>query len=346
MRVRAVQAFSTGRLMLVVMAGISGVPLYAAPTIGATAVTPTSVPVGVATQITVTSVITDPSVIAGGVNLQRLDSSGRATAILGVLHDDGQNGDAVAGDGMYTLQITLTESAVGPVMLRVSAAFKGLLNRVFSGVLTVNVIGTAAPQVLITAPANLSYLNTPTTTVTGTVSDAKATVAVNGIAAPVGNGTFSVNIPLAEGPNIITATATGSAGVSTASITVTLDTTPPHVTITSPPDQFLTTATSISVAGNVNDIVVGTVNDQQAQVSVNGVSAQVANRTFLATSVPLNMGANVIQAVAKDRSGNPATTQITVTRQAPTPGQIRLVSGNNQTGAIGSLLSAPLVVAL
>jgi len=45
------------------------------------------------------------------------------------------------------------------------------------------------------------------------------------------------------------------------------------VTITSPPDQFVTTDTSISVAGNVNDIVVGTVNDQQAQFKVNGLSA-------------------------------------------------------------------------
>ena len=57
---------------------------------------------------------------------------------------------------------------------------------------------------------------------------------------------------------------------------MTLDTTPPHVTITSPPDQFVTTRrASISVAGNVNDIVVGTVNDEQAQVTVNGAAAQV-----------------------------------------------------------------------
>src|SRR6185295_1020570 len=119
--------------------------------------------------------------------------------------------------------------------------------------------------------------------------------------------------------------------VGTSSIEVTLDTTPPHVTITSPPDQFVTTDSSISVAGSVNDIVVGTVNAQQAQVTVNGVTAQVANRTFLATNVPLNIGSNTIQAVGRDRVGNAATTQITVTRIAPSPSQIRLISGNNQT---------------
>src|SRR5205823_6808279 len=112
------------------------------------------------------------------------------------------------------------------------------------------------------------------------------------------------------------------------------------------PDQFVTTDASISVAGNVNDIVVGTVNAEQAGVNLNGATADVANRTFLKTDVPLAIGPNVIQAVARDRVGNQATTQITVTRQPSTQAQIKLVSGNNQTGVIGSLLPAQLVIAL
>lgn len=206
---------------------------------------------------------------------------------------------------------------------------------------------TRVPAITITSPANLSYLNISPTTVSGTVDDATATVTINSVQAAVVNGSFSIALPLAEGPNIITATATsGSGAVGTASVEVTLDTTPPHVTIISPPDQFVTTDSSISVAGSVNDIVVGTVNSQQAQVIVNGVAAQVANRTFLAVNVPLASGTNVIQAVGRDRVGNAATTQITVTRQAPTQSQIRLASGNNQTAIIGSTLPAPLVVVL
>ncbi len=206
---------------------------------------------------------------------------------------------------------------------------------------------TRVPTITITAPANLSYLNISPTTVTGTVDDLTATVVVNSVQAAVVNGSFSVALPLAEGPNVITASATSNTGaVGTASIEVTLDTTPPHVTITSPPDQFITTDDSVTVAGNVNDIVVGTVNSQQAQVSVNGTAAQVANRMFLAANIPLAMGTNIIQAVGRDRVGNAATTQITVTRQAPAGPQIRLISGNNQTGAIGSTLPAPLVVAV
>ncbi|PYR79117.1 MAG: hypothetical protein DMF86_04405 [Acidobacteria bacterium] len=207
------------------------------------------------------------------------------------------------------------------------------------------------PQVTISAPSNLGYVSMSPTTVTGTVDDPTATVTVNSIAAPVMNGAFSIVLPLAEGPNVITASAnTAEGGVGTASVTVTLDTTPPHVTITSPPDQFVTTEASISIAGSVNDIVVGTVNDQQAQVklevSAREFVAQVSNRTFLATAVPLALGPNTILARAIDRVGNSADTHIIVTRRAPTQAQIKLLSGNNQSGTIGATVAAPLVVAL
>src|SRR6201999_536786 len=96
------------------------------------------------------------------------------------------------------------------------------------------------------------------------------------------NGTsFQTTVPLSEGNNTITAVATNSnSTTSTASIQVTLDTTPPKVNIESPTTGFKTTETSVTVTGLVNDIVVGTVNSQQAQVTVNGIAAQVTNRTF------------------------------------------------------------------
>lgn len=203
------------------------------------------------------------------------------------------------------------------------------------------------PTITLTTPANLSFLNVSPTTVNGTVDEPTATVTVNSIAAAVANGQFSLAVPITEGPNTITATATTVEGaVGTASIEVTLDTTPPRVTVTSPPDQFVTTDASISVAGIVNDIVVGTVNAEQAQVTVNGTAAQVANRTFLAADVPLALGINVLQVVGRDRTGNSATTQISVTRQAVTEPVIRVVSGNNQTAAIGAVVPSALVIAV
>src|SRR5205823_6095609 len=115
-------------------------------------------------------------------------------------------------------------------------------------------------------------------TVNGTVSDPTASVTVNGLAA--GSGTFSVAVPLIEGNNTLTAVARNAQGTtSTASIDVTLDTTPPRVAIDSPTDGFSTADSSITVTGIANDIVVGTVNNQQVRVTVNGVSAQVTNRS-------------------------------------------------------------------
>ncbi len=128
---------------------------------------------------------------------------------------------------------------------------------------------------------------------------------------------------------------------------MTLDTTPPRVTITNPPDQFVTTNASVTVSGSINDIVVGTVNAAQAQVTVNGTAAQVYNRMFLSSNIPLQIGVNTIQAVGRDQAGNAATTQITVTRQAPAAQpQITLISGDGQAGTINSVLPTPLVVAL
>jgi pimeloyl-ACP methyl ester carboxylesterase len=204
------------------------------------------------------------------------------------------------------------------------------------------------PMLTITSPSNLSYTNITPTTISGTVDDPTATVTINSIQATVANGSFSLALPLAEGPNIVTATAASAAGaVGTATMTVTLDTTPPRVTVTSPPDQFETIDASLFVSGIVNDIVVGTINAEQAGVTVNGVAANVANRTFVANNVPLTLGTNVIQVVGRDRVGNQGTTQVTVIRRALTAqSRIELVSGSGQDGVIRSLLPAPLVVSL
>jgi len=103
---------------------------WAAPSIGTVQLTPTSIASGVATTVRVTAVIDDPGVIPATVNLQRLNDAGAPVAVLGTLHDDGANGDAVAGDHLYTLDAVFTETVA--VRLRVSAGFKGLLKRLFS----------------------------------------------------------------------------------------------------------------------------------------------------------------------------------------------------------------------
>ena len=81
-----------------------------------------------------------------------------------------------------------------------------------------------------------AFASSRTITVTGTIDDPEATVAVNGTAATISNGSYSASLTLAaEGENTITATATDKAGNSaTASVTVSLDTVPPVLVISSP----------------------------------------------------------------------------------------------------------------
>src|SRR5579872_5280667 len=114
--------------------------LSATPTVGTTAASPTVILVNQPTTVIVTSLITDPSLIATSVNLLRLNPTGSPT-ILGQLHDDGLNGDAVAGDQVYTLQVAFNQSSGGQIRLQVSAAFKGMLLRVLSNVMSVTVAG-------------------------------------------------------------------------------------------------------------------------------------------------------------------------------------------------------------
>ena len=332
------------RMVLMVLVATVFSSVATAQTISAS-ISPTSTPSGRGADVTATALITDASLIGSSVNLQRLDAQGRAT-VVGAMTDDGQNGDAIAGDKLYTIRFSVYEQAPTSLTYRVSAAFQGRLTRVFSSSLSFSVTGTVATGITLTRPANLTFTNVSPVIVAGTIGDAAASVTVNGIQASKSATSFQVSVPLQEGNNTLTAVATNSNGsTSTASIQVTLDTTPPRVTVSTPVDGFTTTESTVAITGIVNDIVVGTVNPQQAQVTVNGAAATVSNRTFSANA-PLTIGPNTIQVIGRDQTGNSATTNVRVVREAITKPFIKLISGNNQSGPVGSQLSQPLVVQL
>jgi hypothetical protein len=325
---------------IAVLSAAGATTAWAAHTVGPATLSPSSITVNTPTPVTVAAVITDVSLIPGSVNLQRMNANTRVFQVIATLQDDG------TGTGRFATQVSFNEPTPFPVTLRVSAAFRGMLTRVFSPVATLTVAAGLPPSIVITNPPNLSFTNSNPITVTGTVSDPNASVTVNGVVAPAGSGAFSVSLPLIEGNNTITAAATSNAATSTASIQVTLDTTPPRATILSPLNGFVTTDSTVTVSGTANDTVVGTVNDQQVQVRVNGFDAVVQNRSFQVIDIPVAIGDNVITATAHDRAGNGATATITIRRDPPTQPHIQLVSGNNQRAAIGSPLASPLVVGL
>ena len=238
---------------------------------------------------------------------------------------------------------------ITPILLRFSNPTRSAFTFATS---VLGVPGSGEPpsplDVAITSPSHLSLFNVTQVSVTGTVDDPTASVTVNGISAGVG-ASFSVVVPLSEGNNTITAVAANAAGASgTASIQLTRDSTPPSLTFDSPEDGFVSHTSTVTLTGMINDIVVGTVNGDQASVLINGQAAEVGNRSFLLSNFELSLGPNTIVAMGTDNAGNTGSAEITVFFEEPSIGEpfIRLISGNGQARAIGSLLLEPLVVQL
>jgi glucodextranase-like protein/carboxypeptidase family protein len=288
----------------------------------------------------------DSSIVTGS----RVHVTGTASDTLSGLASVTCNGAAAVASGAgYACDVAL--GAPGPFSLTVAATDVAGNTTSLTRNLTIGTTTppTQAPTVTITSPAPLSLFNHSPVDVSGQVDDPNATILVNGVAASVsGNSYSATGVPLREGTTLLTATATNTAGgVGTATESVVMDSTPPTVRILAPSDGAILTASQVTVTGNINDIVNGTVNAEQATVTVNGLPADVSNRTFVLADLLLVRGDNTIVARARDRAGNESETQVHVTMQ-DIAGQQRivLVSGNNQQGEIGSTLHDPLVAQL
>ena len=206
---------------------------------------------------------------------------------------------------------------------------------------------STVPEVVISQPANLITVGTSPLRVTGTIDDPTATLTLNGAEVVHSGGSFAADVVLEEGANTVIARAIDARGhEGIATISVSLDKTPPYVTVQSPLDGDTVYSSNVAVTGLVNDIVRGTVTDADAVVTVNGMPATVANRMFLAEGVPLTEGENEITVIASDGVGNVGSIIITVTYQPQVHRMMELVSGQSQENTINALVADPLVVRL
>ncbi|MGR9051269.1 MAG: Ig-like domain-containing protein, partial [Gammaproteobacteria bacterium] len=215
--------------------------------------------------------------------------------------------------------------------------------------LTVVGSGGSALSVFVTEPVSGALFNRSPIAVTGAVSTDIVGVEVNGRPAAVSAGLFNLaDLPLIEGKNTITVQATDSAGNTVVRIVqAVLDTDPPTVTVESPANGAVLTALQADIVGLVNDIVTGTTIDaEDCRVTVNGVEAEVSNRSWMVSDLLLQRGLNTLTVVATDRAGNSRTVTGTVTVQDQAGQRIVLLSGNNQSAQMGSQLPGPLVVTL
>ena len=247
-------------------------------------------------------------------------------------------------DGIYTLRLQVTDNLGG----------------MGTGSVTVGIDSDGPPVIVISAPVDHVLLGrSGTTTITGTVSQSLARLTINGT--PIsftvnGNGVSFAQamtveptlqavrpLTLVSGQNDVEVMAIDQAGlISVAMIHVDVDAESPAVRIESPSGK--TTRESVTVTGSINDVVLGTVNRTNATVTVNGIAAQVVNRTFLVENVPLVPGSNQLIAIATDAAGNQATHHITVTRAAPLGAVITVESGDRQQAPVETRLPQPILV--
>jgi len=179
-------------------------------------------------------------------------------------------------------------------------------------------VKTTLPQITILSPTEGSSGRVQNVTLTGR-TEAGAILTVAGAAVPVSaQGEFQTQVTLKGGQQSIILTAIDMAGnVGQAQLKVTLDTTPPALTITKPIMYSIVLTNVCEVSGKT---------EPGATVSVAGTAVSVnADGTF-SFNVMLKEGENLIEITATDAVGNQHKTAIPVTYKARTV--IRLQVGN------------------
>jgi len=137
-----------------------------------------------------------------------------------------------------------------------------------------------------------------------------AVVTINGVGTENPNGNATMNINLSEGPNDIEVTATDPAGNRAAAVLrLTLDTTPPALSVASPENGALVANTTATVSGALE--AGSKLFAQGKAVAVNGTSF-----SYLWSLVE---GGNVLALYAEDAAGNRNYAMLNVRRDTIAP---------------------------
>jgi len=204
-----------------------------------------------------------------------------------------------------------------------------------SGTITV-VVDPNKPDITITSPAERALTNNATLSVTGTIVGAETGKLIfNGVSqtlTPV-SGSFTAEVTLSEGTNVIVVTAyatdhedeadyLGTSGVRI----IKLDTTAAVITIDSPASGSVVNKAGIEVSGTVDDPAVTSVN-----VTLNGGTPQAVSVVAgsFSTVITLEAGANTIAVAATDTAGNSSSNTVQATLDTTKP-RVTITSPANQ----------------
>ena len=182
------------------------------------------------------------------------------------------------------------------------------------------------PVITITAPTASQYLANSTPAIAWKITDDDSGVNPSTIALKI-DGTavdtskitktavtggytcsYTPASALSDGAHTVVATASDYDGnaAEQKSVTFTVDTIPPTLSISAPTEEFITNKSTLTVKGTTDDET-----SKPVAITVNGVPIPVTNSGTFSKDVTLKEGSNTITIVAKDKAGK--TTPVTRT---------------------------------
>ena len=183
------------------------------------------------------------------------------------------------------------------------------------------------PVITITAPTASQYLANSTPAIAWKITDDDSGVNPSTIALKI-DGTavdtskitktavtggytcsYTPASALSDGAHTVVATASDYDGNAAAqkSVTFTVDTIPPTLSISAPTEEFITNKSTLTVKGTTDDET-----SKPVAITVNGVPIPVTNSGTFSKDVTLKEGSNTITIVAKDKAGKTTTVTRTV----------------------------------
>ncbi len=208
-------------------------------------------------------------------------------------------------DGIFAFDYPLTEGMNGlilDVMDRVGNPNQTVLNVL---------LDTIAPSLTVTSPEDGLVTNNGAVFVSGR-TDSDATVTVRGERVTVSGGAFTKQLQLGDGRWDIVVNATDAAGNSAhRTVTVTVDLTPPRLTIEKPEGGTADTADDSFYISGFTDPDID-------RVFINGEERKSLPGEF-AIEVSLREGTNEVTIAVADAAGNRNQTVVVITRDTTPP---------------------------
>lgn len=243
----------------------------------------------------------------------------------------------------YPMSISATDDAGNTTTVNTSTATIG-------DSLKLVVKETTAPTITVTSPTANQTLTNNKPSIAFTVTDSDSgvnsdtiSVTIDGTKYTSGitktaitNGYSCTYVPgtaLSDGSHSVVVSATDNDGntKTTYAVSFKVDTVPPALSVTYPPEGFVTNQPTVTVTGTTNDAT-----SSPVTLKINGETVTVTSSGTFSHNVTLTNGTNTITVVATDAAGKSTTVTRTVTynTSAPVISDVTITPNPVNTGSV------------